>query len=391
MSRLPIDRSSDLTRLQNDGYDIEIREGHLLVKDVPYVNENRQIKRGILVSTLNLNNDVTQPPETHVTYFIGEYPCNVDGSKITQIQHGNNQVLGPDLAVNFSFSNKPASGYPNYYEKMTTYATILSSPAEAIDPNVTPKTFAVIKNESENPIFQYSDTASNRAGITNITSKLRNHKIAIVGLGGTGAYVLDLLAKTPVREIHLYDHDDFQQHNAFRAPGAASTADLELHQKKVGYYTSVYSRMRKNVFPHPYNIDASNLDELSTVEFVFLCLDSGPAKQVIVDKLQAHHIQFIDSGIGVNEVDGKLSGQVRVTACSANKNDHVLKHITFMSTDGGNNEYDKNIQIADLNALNAALAVIKWKKMCGFYDDIRNEHHMIYTTSVNFIVNEECQ
>jgi tRNA A37 threonylcarbamoyladenosine dehydratase len=50
-------------------------------------------------------------------------------------------------------------------------------------------------------------------------------------MGGTGSYILDLVAKTAVMEIHLFDGDDFNQHNAFRAPGAASLEDLEKHMK----------------------------------------------------------------------------------------------------------------------------------------------------------------
>jgi hypothetical protein len=37
------------------------------------------------------------------------------------------------------------------------------------------------------------------------------------GLGGTGSYILDLVSKTPVNEILLFDSDDFLQHNAFRS------------------------------------------------------------------------------------------------------------------------------------------------------------------------------
>ena len=36
-----------------------------------------------------------------------------------------------------------------------------------------------------------------------VTMKLELRKIAILGLGGTGSYVLYFVAKTPVREIHL--------------------------------------------------------------------------------------------------------------------------------------------------------------------------------------------
>jgi hypothetical protein len=54
----------------------------------------------------------------------------------------------------------------------------------------------------------------------------------------------------------------------------------------------------------------------------------------------------------------------------------------------GQNEYALNIQIADLNALNAALAVIKWKKLFGFYVDLDAEHHCSYTIDGNALIND---
>ena len=51
--------------------------------------------------------------------------------------------------------------------------------------------------------------------------------------------------------------------------------------------------------------------------------------------------------------------------------------------------YSRNIQIAELNALNAALAVIKWKKLLGFYRDLEHEHFNTYTLDGNLIINED--
>jgi hypothetical protein len=87
MSQKPISRSADLTRLRNEGYDLEIRLDHLLVKDVPYVAAGRIVKRGTLVMTLKLAGDVTVKPDDHVAHFMGEYPCRADGTQIEQIRH----------------------------------------------------------------------------------------------------------------------------------------------------------------------------------------------------------------------------------------------------------------------------------------------------------------
>src|SRR5690606_39812352 len=60
------------------------------------------------------------------------------------------------------------------------------------------------------------ETASDRVGIGTLTARLAKEKIVIIGLGGTGSYILDFVAKTPVREIRLIDADEFLQHNAFQ-------------------------------------------------------------------------------------------------------------------------------------------------------------------------------
>ena len=52
-----------------------------------------------------------------------------------------------------------------------------------------------------------------------------------------------------------------------------------------------------------------------------------------------------------------------------------------------NNDYSRNIQIAELNALNAALAVIKWKKTLGFYLDLEQEAQSVYQIDGNHLVN----
>lgn len=74
----------------------------------------------------------------------------------------------------------------------------------------------MIADSANETVFQYIDTNSSRANIEMINMKLERQKIAIIGLGGTGAYILDMVAKTPVKEIHLFDGDSFDQHNAFR-------------------------------------------------------------------------------------------------------------------------------------------------------------------------------
>jgi len=268
MSHELISRSPDLKRLRDEGYDIEARSGHLLVKHIPYVNGNREVKYGVLVSTLSLAGDVTTTPSDHVAMFAGEAPCDREGRVLQPILNSSNQRdLGDGIVTDHTFSSKPATGYHDYYEKMTTYANILGGPAQAVDPGATATTFPVIEAAEEESVFRYIDTASSRAQIGVITAKLERGKVAVVGLGGTGAYLLDLLAKTPVKEIHLFDGDRFLQHNAFRSPGAPSVDELRHAPQKVTFFQDRYSRMHRNIIPHDHYVDESNVETLRGMDF----------------------------------------------------------------------------------------------------------------------------
>jgi hypothetical protein len=387
MSTTLISRSADLRRLRDDGYAASIAGGHVLVADVPYVTAQREIARGTLVSDLTLAGDVTTTPSDHVVRFIGEMPHHHNGEPLDQLVIDTQpRQITPELATAFTFSHKPAGGYPDYFAKMTTYAAILSSQAQAIDPSVTAQTYAPVTDSDDSP-FLYLDTASSRAGITAATDKIAVPAVAIVGLGGTGSYLLDFLGKTLINEIHLFDNDDFLQHNAFRAPGAASIDELRARPTKVDYLAARYAPMRRGIITHPVELDETNVGELDTVSFVFICIDDGPAKKIIVDYLDARGIPFVDTGIGVDVIDDTLSGIVRTTISRPNPDNRAAARAEISFGQHGNDDYHHGVQIAELNAINAAFAVIAFKKTLGFYADLTPANSTNYTIATNEVDN----
>ena len=89
-------------------------------------------------------------------------------------------------------------------------------------------------------------------------------------------------------------------------------------------------------------------------------------------------------------VEGPLVGLLRTTTSTTEQRRHVHdKNRTSLWDDAADNEYAQNIQIADLNALNAVLAVIKWKKLYGFYLDLEREFYSAYTLDGNTVINED--
>jgi hypothetical protein len=390
MSQRLIARSRDLKQLQDEGYDVHTRGAVLIVKQIPYLTATHEVKRGTLISTLALADDVTvNPVEDHVAFFDGEKPHNAGGSPIGYVINENIQETYGGVQPRLQLSAKPQTAdqkYRDYHHKIATYVRILSRSAKTIDNSVDARTFPVIVEDEEETVFNYVDSAASRAGLEVVTDKLKVGAVAIVGLGGTGSYILDLLAKTPIGKIHLFDGDVFYQHNAFRAPGAPTNDELAERPKKVRHLGKIYSAMRQEIVEHDYNVDESTIDELREMAFVFIAIDDGKARKLIADKLEEFGVGFADVGLGVKEKDGSLIGMVRTTTSTAT---HRSRGKLPFSGGGQDDDYTRNVQIADVNALNAILAVIKWKKLLGFYGDIEHEHHSLYTINGNYIINDD--
>jgi hypothetical protein len=146
--------------------------------------------------------------------------------------------------------------------------------------------------------------------------------------------------------------------------------------------------MHRNISAHDTKLDGSTLHLLDGVTFAFICIDSGEAKRQIIQKLEALDIPFIDVGMGLELINNSLGGILRVTTSTPGKRDHFHDGRVSYGDSKNDDLYSSNIQVADLNALNAVLAVIKWKKIRGFYRDIDQELHSTYTTDGNMLLNE---
>jgi hypothetical protein len=397
MSHRLIDHSPDLLELRNGGFNLEIRNGYLLIKDVPYVTSGQDVREdGVLVSQLDTEvvdgREVTKKPNRHVAYWVGEHPCHANGDKIRSFENPSPPTdLGNGLWVNHTFS--ACASYRDYVHKMQAYLGWIVGEAQKLKPKVTAQTYPVYATQDEDDdVFRYVDTASSRVHVGADNEKLEAQRVAIIGVGGTGSYVLDFVAKTRVAEIRVLDGDQFDTHNAFRSPGAWSLSELDGKKSKVANFVDIYSKLRrKGLIGHPEPLTADKLHLLEGINFAFLCIDGGKEKKAIVDWLVAHGVPFINVGMGIVRGPNGLQGVVRVVTCTPHKRDHIDRCMSFGAEDEAENEYATNIQIAELNALNAAMAVIRWKRLCGFYRDAGDEHYSSYQIVTNALANEEIE
>ena len=238
MSQQLINHSLDLLKLRNEGYDISVSNGYLLVRQVPYVDASKVVLRGTLICKLELAGDKTKKPQDHKAYWMGSPPCHHTGEPLDKIINRIQTIqLGNGLVANVMFSAK--TNYHDFHHKVITYVGRIAGEASALDAQATPLVFPTIPDDTNDSPFKYVDTASSRSDIGHVNEKLKGLRIGIIGLGGTGSYVLDLIAKTWVSEIHLIDGDEFSQHNAFRAPSATSLDGLSGKPCKVQHFAEL--------------------------------------------------------------------------------------------------------------------------------------------------------
>jgi hypothetical protein len=393
MSQQLISRNPCLQKLQQEGFSLQVCGGFLVIHHIPYLNSELEIKEGKLIMKLNLSGDLVVKPEDHTAYWSGEIPHEINGSAISALinnsnhmDHGNNLFSDHFLSCKPDTESYPDENYPTYYEKVKTYCQRISAPALSTDNIACKRIMNQIAPNSPESIFEYVDTNSSKADISPISETFASQKVAIVGLGGTGAYLLDFLAKMPVKEIHLYDDDTFNSHNAFRCPGAASVDILNECQSKVDYLKSIYSNMHRGIIAHSEKVTESNISELYQMDVVFICVDRVSTRNLVSKHLIEQNILFIDSGLGILKQSNSLFGQLRVTTGFAQHYNHISS--IFGSDVELEDEYSSNIQIAELNAMAAVLMIVKWKRMMNFYSNTTQDNNIVYTISTNEIVTE---
>jgi len=295
-------------------------------------------------------------------------------------------LTATDIKPQLNLSAKPkGSPYMDLFHKIENYVTIISGPAIELH-GANPLTFRITEQVSES-FFKLSDTLTSRAEIGDLTLKLKDDVIAIIGLGGTGSHILDFLVKTPVKEIRGFDLDRFHVHNAFRSPGKLE--EVELGRRKAEVYQNRYEGFRHGLNILPKQILADSSEDLKGVTFTFVCVDKGSSRKEIFELLIRMGIPFIDVGMGLSRSEGDpISGMLRATYYGKESGQDMLEKRYAPMSDDQNDIYKTNIQVSELNALNACMAVIKYKQLRGFYAETIPMNHILLSISDLHIVGE---
>lgn len=376
-----VSHNDDIRRLVEKGYAVAFDSNYLLIRDIPYLDGERNLQSGAIVTKLKVIDQERVTQEDHQIFFAGSVPHGLDGKPIPNLSGGPTQLAlsetSKDVVVQRSFSNKPKTTgkFQDFFEKIESYVAIISGPAIELH-HANPYTFRAVKEAKFESVFKFHDTLTSLAEITDLSAKFKDDVVAVIGVGGTGAYVLDFLVKTPVREIRAFDLDLFYVHNAFRSPGRLDPT--ELGKAKADVYQSRYENFRSGLSVSHKFVDASCSDDLNGVTFAFVCVDKGSSRAGIFELLLLKGIPFIDVGMGLKRRNDSLSGMLRTTYYSAEHGRRVRDKGLAGLVDTPDDLYRTNIQISELNALNASLAVIRFKQLRGFYFEELPHYNLLF-------------
>ena len=259
--------NDDIRRLIDKGYALRVDGAYLVVRDIPYLDDQKALKWGAIVTVLEFIDKVRIKQQDHQIYFAGSAPHDLDGQPIRNLGGGAATVSlnKTDVVVERSFSNKPRTadgqltGYDDFFDKIDRYVNIISGPAIALF-SVSPFTFRVDAEAAAGSVFKFRDTLTARSEINDLAVLFKDEIVAVIGLGGTGSYLVDFLVKMPLKEIRAFDGNSYHVHNAFRSPGRLE--EIELGTSKAEVFEHRYNNFREAVHFHPKYLDNSCGEDL---------------------------------------------------------------------------------------------------------------------------------
>src|SRR5258706_15320911 len=110
---------------------------------------------------------------------------------------------------------------------------------------------------------------------------------------------------------------------------------------------------------------------------------------MLMNHLRSRGIPFIDVGMNLRMVlsNSSLVGSCRSTLSTPQRSDHLAQYAP-VDIDDEDALYRQNIQVADMNALNAQLAVMQWKQYFGFYQDDFHVHNLTFAVNSMSLVRD---
>ena len=260
-------------------------------------------------------------------------------------------VIAHQRPSSCTLSYKPEEGYKNAWEALSAYANFLCGHYHGMSAEPTrsnrPYTFDLPPQDDEAAMW---------------TSHVSQEKVAIIGLGGVGSWIADLVVKSDALEVHGWDYDYIESKNILRMPGAVDPR-MWINKPKAEWFKEAYGRVHANVSDHNVKVTSDNVKEvLADTTFAFVAVDLDEDRTMICESLANAGIPFVVAGLSLTREVGQVSFSARIITAYPQSStwETLLPHVG----QAGQEDYG-SLDIADAYSIVAGWAVQSWRKMRG--------------------------
>ena len=203
---------------------------------------------------------------------------------------------------------------------------------------------------------------------------VRGDKIALLGLGGVGSWIADLLIKADVSELHAWDADLIEDKNILRMPGAVNPE--WIGKPKATWLEETYRQIHPRVYGHPEKVSEQNVNKILTdTTFGFVAVDNDEGREIACDALAEAGVPFVDVGLSLDWRYGQVTASVRVITAYPH---HETWRKAIPKVGRSGQQLYGRLELPDISAMAAGWAVQSWRKLRGQMAQTEAHECMVY-------------
>ncbi len=200
-------------------------------------------------------------------------------------------------------------------------------------------------------------------------------RVAIVGLGGVGAWIADSVVKADPREVYGWDYDCIEPKNILRMPGGLDP-NVWIGRPKTEWFQETYSIIHKNVHGHNVKVLAENVqDVVDRTTFAFVAVDDADARMMVCDALANARIPFVVAGLSLLRIDKRVKVSMRIV--TAHVGVSSWREAIPQVGRAGQDDYG-SLDLPDVYSMAAGWAIQSWRKMRGQFWQEKSEECLVY-------------
>ena len=255
----------------------------------------------------------------------------------------------------------------NYVKQI--YALFLGRSASVGESTPRPYTFGVLGDQ--------------RPEAVEWRSLLAQERVAIVGLGGVGAWIADFVVKADPREVHSWDYDCIEPKNILRMPGGLDPK-IWIGKPKAEWFQETYSITHTNVHGHDIKVLPENMHEvIDKTTFAFIAVDCADDRMMVCDTLANAEIPFVVVGLSPVRKEKRVKVSIRIITGHVGVSS--WKEAVPQVGQAGQDDYG-SLDLPDVYAMAAGWAIQSWRKMRGQFWQEQNEECLDYSAGNQFLI-----